>query len=334
MATIDVANEPLAQVRAKLIEARDQNLPLEEQSDVESRTPVIEDSSDDGEIEANDGAVVEGNEAEEVEDAGESGAASPGTPPKSELEVERERFRTVSANNKTLSDQNRELQKQYREAQERLAAIEKTQADAARQAEVQQKQQEIQLVKDWIRNNVPQHLQEATWQEYTAKTLIGEANEFGKHVLEQQQAVAEAQRELQLARVRAELPKHTGSIVQRIADIAEIDTDYLSEVTQQAPFAELLATYQGPRDLAIIGEVLHAVGLAEKRRHGQRLANNRQEAVASGASTKVTTIATAAGGGKTNAQRIQNLTSKDFSKFKEELRKSGNPSAALNRIGA
>lgn len=330
MTIIDVANEPLAQVRAKLREARDQGLPLEEETVAESRVPAVADSDDDEVIEASASAASTDTEDQQVEDAGQR-TQTPQTPPqKSELDLERERFKTLSANAHTISEENKRLKREYEEAQQRLRAVE----EAQQKAEVERQQREFQQVEDWIKTNVPQELQETVRRDYRNRLLSGELAEFGKHVQAQQEEVQRAKAEMELAKVRAELPNHVESIVNFVGKTAEVDPESFADVTRQAPFRELLATYQSPRDLMIIGEVLHAVALAEKTRNGKQAEANRQEAIASGAGARVGTIASAAGGGKTNAQRIMDIPKSDWAKFKEQLKRSGNPSAALNSLGA
>lgn len=330
MSIVNVAEGSLAEVRAKLREARDQGVTLEEPAEsttVEGDNEVVQEAE----------AGASGDEAGEV--AGqqfESGAeqreqSQQVDPHQEELKRERQRFETLSQNTHNLSKQNQELQRQFEAQSRRLQEME----EAQRQAETARKQREHELAEQYIRTQVPEHLRDSVRQMYQANLLVGEASAFAQETQAQRAQLEAQRRELELARVRAELPRHIDDIVRHVGEAAEVDTEALAEVTRQGPFQALLAQYQQPRDLAVIAEVLYAVGLSEKGRKAQALQQNRREAVAQGAGVRVSAGAAAAGGGRTNSQRIDAIPKDQWNKFKAELKRAGgNVSAALNSLEA
>ncbi len=306
-----VANTPLEDVRSTLRSMRDSGVSFEgegvgEFEGEEDANLFDEQATDDG-TDVDELAATAGEEGESEGSGRES--QEPELVPSTELKRLQEQFQTLSANMHRVSQERRN---------------ERAELARLRAAEEQRFAQEQANVQNWIRQLPTEEQRRAATEAYRANVLQQALGQYANHVeaREYQTLLRE------LGALRANLPQWTTSMAEYVAEQVEAPKEAMTAIVSQQPFQELLAQFQHPRELMIIGEVLHAAGLVFADQEKQRKGANRKEATSTERHRTVRTGGVT--GGLTAAQKIEQVKSEDWEAFREKLRKTRNLNAALS----
>jgi hypothetical protein len=313
----------LAEVRARLREQRAAAPASEEQANVESKLPVA--SSSNEALEANEGAQVdEHDEGESESDVPK--AKKPKKPthvPVEELEKERTRFQSLSANTKAIADE--------------LAAIKQERETEKQNAEIEKRRQEYLANIAQIQREVPEHLQQQTIQAYQQYLLMGEQNAFGEQLQTQHRQLAEREADLRLQSVKMQLPTYVASIVDHVAETHSIAPDHVRAITNEPDFQGILGMYREPRDLALVAEMLNVFASYEAKRGETATEELRQQEIDTNVAAGTPQRIVSAGGrnsGRTTVQEIGQVPHEKWGEFNKYVKMYGTPAAALQAMKA
>lgn len=321
--SIDVARAPFKEVKAALVAASREGRSVED--DASSESVEVDDTQSGVETEVQAGAGTNGES-----DSGSRGESGSDTDlrnyvPRADFEREQERFKSISANNHRMSQELRELREQLQRDREARAAAE---AEAEKQRAV--------AVEDYIRTNIPPHLQEQVRREWQASQRIEAANKQAEALTDAEKALQAREQNLAAIEQRLVMEKVRGTVIPNLVSLGDhvareegIEPDALRAVLQQEPVQYVLNMAETPeqlqRDLLVVAEVVRAMALSQKGQASRQKQQNRQQAQGG----ERVQGAAGMGGSQSQAQQIQNMSKADWKRFREKVSRTKNISAAL-----